>query len=57
VSEVRISSLDLYESKSEIAVLPPDARELTDEVEGDEKEINTDEIIVNDAPVSLKVRT
>ncbi|XP_035231948.1 piggyBac transposable element-derived protein 2-like, partial [Stegodyphus dumicola] len=40
------NSLDSDESEVEIAVLPPDARELTDEDEGDENEVNTDEIIV-----------
>ncbi|GFU67549.1 hypothetical protein TNCV_3239961 [Trichonephila clavipes] len=41
-----LSSLDSDEIDFEIAVLPPDASELTDEDEGDENEVNTDEILL-----------
>ncbi|GFY03862.1 zinc finger protein [Trichonephila clavipes] len=43
-----LNSLDSDESDVEIAVLPPDASELTDEDEGDENEVNTGEIIISD---------
>ncbi|GFW40211.1 hypothetical protein TNCV_5118941 [Trichonephila clavipes] len=51
-----LNSLHSDESDVEIAVLPPEARELTDEDEGDENEVNTCEIFINDAHGSLDVR-
>ncbi|GFT50172.1 hypothetical protein TNCV_3622291 [Trichonephila clavipes] len=51
------NNLDSDESDVEIAVLPPDANELTGKDEGDENEINTGEIIVNDVPGCLEVST
>ncbi|GFW98890.1 hypothetical protein TNCV_4655171 [Trichonephila clavipes] len=45
-----LNSLDSDKSDVEIAVLPPDARELTVEDEGDENEVNNGEINVNDVP-------
>ncbi|XP_035205191.1 piggyBac transposable element-derived protein 3-like [Stegodyphus dumicola] len=47
------NSFDSDESEVEIAVLPPDASELTDEDEGEENEVNTGDIIVTDVPGSL----
>ncbi|GFV28141.1 hypothetical protein TNCV_678291 [Trichonephila clavipes] len=49
-----LNSLDLDESDIEIAVLP-DVSELTDEDEGDNNEVNTDEITIKDVPGSLEV--
>ncbi|XP_035229166.1 piggyBac transposable element-derived protein 3-like [Stegodyphus dumicola] len=49
--------LDSDESEVEIAVLPPNASELTDEDEGDANEVNTGEIIVTDVPGSLEFIT
>lgn len=51
-----LNILDSDESDVEIAVLPPDASELTDEDEGDDTEVNTGEIVVNDVPGTLEVR-
>ncbi|GFU95683.1 hypothetical protein TNCV_360401 [Trichonephila clavipes] len=51
-----VLSLDSDESDIEIAVLPPNASELTDEDEGNENEVNTGEIIVKDVLGSLEVR-
>ncbi|GFR20986.1 hypothetical protein TNCT_686371 [Trichonephila clavata] len=52
-----LNSSDSDESDIEIAVLPPDVNEITDENKGDQNEINTSEILVNDIPGSLEVRT
>ncbi|GFT10908.1 hypothetical protein TNCV_1944981 [Trichonephila clavipes] len=51
-----LNSSDSDESDVEIAVLPPDATELTDEDEEDDNEVNTGEIIMNDVPGSLEAK-
>ncbi|GFQ77881.1 hypothetical protein TNCT_622031 [Trichonephila clavata] len=51
------NSLDSDESDVEIVVLPPHASELTEEDIREDNEVNTGEIIVNDIPGSLEVRT
>ncbi|GFV66640.1 hypothetical protein TNCV_2594611 [Trichonephila clavipes] len=52
-----LNSSDSDESGARIVVLPPDARELTDKDKGHENEVNTSEIIGNNVPWSLEVRT
>ncbi|GFS68873.1 hypothetical protein TNCV_409471 [Trichonephila clavipes] len=52
-----LNSLDSDEIDFEIAVLPSDASEVTEEDEGDENEVNSLEITENDVPGSLDVRT
>ncbi|GFR09274.1 hypothetical protein TNCT_683211 [Trichonephila clavata] len=60
VSEVRgntlelLNSLDSEESEVEITVLPPEASALTEDNEGNENEVNTDDIIIKDVPGSLE---
>ncbi|GFR02738.1 hypothetical protein TNCT_537891 [Trichonephila clavata] len=49
-----LNSLDSDQSDVEIAVLPPNASELTDKDQGDENEVNTGESIVKDVPGSLE---
>ncbi|GFV56852.1 hypothetical protein TNCV_146041 [Trichonephila clavipes] len=50
-----LNSLDSDDSDIEIAVIP-DISELTDE-ERDDNEVNASEIIIKDAPGSLKIRS
>ncbi|GFW91856.1 transposable element Tc3 transposase [Trichonephila clavipes] len=45
-----------HENDIEIALLPPGDHQLTDEDEGDENEVNSNEIIVKDVLESLEVR-
>ncbi|GFQ86052.1 hypothetical protein TNCT_535481 [Trichonephila clavata] len=52
-----LNSLDSEESEVEITVLPPEASALTEDNEGDENEVNTDDIIIKDVPGSLEVRS
>ncbi|GFX91886.1 hypothetical protein TNCV_3577161 [Trichonephila clavipes] len=52
-----LNSIDSDESDGEIAVFPSFTSELTDEDEGDENDVNTDKIIVNDVPGCLEVIT
>ncbi|GFR24705.1 hypothetical protein TNCT_214851 [Trichonephila clavata] len=52
-----LNSFDSDASDVEIAVLPLDAREITDEDKRDDNEVNTAKIIVNDVPESVDVRT
>ncbi|GFW30308.1 hypothetical protein TNCV_3850791 [Trichonephila clavipes] len=52
-----LNNFDSDESHVEIAVLPPDASELPDEDEGDENEVNANEIIIKNVPGFLEVRS
>ncbi|GFX23359.1 hypothetical protein TNCV_4936741 [Trichonephila clavipes] len=52
-----LNSLDSDEIDFEIALLPTDASELTDEDEWNENDVNSREITENDVPGSLVVKT